>query len=137
VDVTIAPGSDNGFTPDPADRNQPTTFKQGQHRFACTMVVGSDWDPKIRWTVKFASNAFSTTSKPNLPLYELEEGSMKRAMIGLDLATAKLGVCTNKAPAVGVAGRFEVRDQNAGAREREATAFTARLDQALNLRGIV
>ena len=46
--VTIPPGTGNFFSPLPADRRQPTTFLPGQHRFQCPMVVGPDFDGKLR-----------------------------------------------------------------------------------------
>ena len=45
--VTIAPGADNTFSPDPADRMHPTTFKPGHWRFQCVMVVGPEFDSLI------------------------------------------------------------------------------------------
>src|SRR5262245_16674402 len=40
--VSVAPGTDNSFSPDPGDRMQPTTFKPGHWRFQCVMVLGPE-----------------------------------------------------------------------------------------------
>ena len=54
VDVTLDPGDANGFTPGPADRNQPVRFAKGRHRFSCVMLVDRTFDGKLQWSVKFA-----------------------------------------------------------------------------------
>src|SRR4051812_40848919 len=47
VAVKIQPGDANAFIPGPADRNQPVTFLQGRHRFACAIVVPENFDGKL------------------------------------------------------------------------------------------
>ena len=135
VDVRIEPGADNAFLPGPADRNQPTLFLTGRHRFACSIVAPPDFDGKLQWTIRFAGQAFTTTAKTLDPLYELELNSAKKATSGLDLAKALRGVCVNRAPSVQVIN--PQADVNAGADTLAATAFAARLDQELTLTGNV
>src|SRR5476651_698721 len=100
ADVTVTPGEANTFTPGPADRNQPVRFLKGRHRFACSMVVDKAFDGKLQWAVKFAGRTETTTPKPLDPLYELDLANGKRAIAGLDLATAPKNVCLNRAPSV-------------------------------------
>src|SRR5499426_2466921 len=88
VAVNIQSGEDNAFTPGPADRNQPILFEKGRRRFMCSMVVSSDFDGALQWTVRIAGKTSTTTAKMLDPLYELELNSAKRVTSGLDLATA-------------------------------------------------
>jgi hypothetical protein len=97
TDVTIQPGDANTFTPAPVDRSQTVVFLKGRHRFACSMVVEKTFDD-LQWTVKFAGKTSTTTSKTTDPLYELELNSEKRAIRGVDSATAPRNVCINRAP---------------------------------------
>lgn len=103
VDVTIAPGAANTFVPAAADRNQPTLFLKGRHRFACTMVVGKAFDGTLQWTVAFAGKTTTTTAKALDPLYELELGSEKKVLQGFEPGTVPRNVCVNRAPAVAIA----------------------------------
>jgi hypothetical protein len=135
VAVSIQPGEDNTFTPGPADRNQPILFEKGRRRFACSMVVSSDFDGALQWTVRIAGKTSTTTSKMLDPLYELELNSAKRVTSGLDLATAPRGVCVNRAPSAQVIN--PLADINAGADTLSATSFATRPDQELSLGGSV
>ena len=54
--VTIPPAPGNSFAPDPADRQQPTTFRPGHWRFQCIIVVGPEFDGKLRWTLTLCRN---------------------------------------------------------------------------------
>ena len=135
VDVRIEPGADNSFLPGPGDRNQPILFEKGRHRFACSIVVPSDFDGKLQWMVRLGGKTFSTTAKTFDPLYELELNSEKRATSGLDLAKAPKGVCVNRAPAIQVIN--PQADVNAGADTLAATSFSTRLDQEVSLSGSV
>jgi hypothetical protein len=135
VAVSIQPGEDNGFTPVPADRNQPIVFEKGRHRFACSIVVPAGFDGQLRWTARFAGKTSTTTAKTLDPLYELELNSARRATSGLDPAKAPRGVCVNRAPAVQVIN--PLADINAGADTLAATSFAARADQELLLNGAV
>src|SRR5215468_12664382 len=135
VAVIIQPGEDNTFTPVPADRNQPILFEKGRRRFMCSMVVSSDFDGALQWTVRLAGKTSTTTSKTLDPLYELELNSAKRVTSGLDLATAPRGVCVNRAPSAQVIN--PLADINAGADTLAATSFVARPDQELSLGGSV
>ena len=106
VDVTVPPGDANLFSPAPADRNQPITFLKGRHRFACSMVVDGTFNGSLQWTVKFAGRTEITTAKALNPLYELELNSEKRAIAGLDAASAPKNVCVNRAPVVEIVNPF-------------------------------
>lgn len=125
----MQPGDGNVFTPVPGDRNQPITFLKGRHRFACSMVVDKSFDGKLQWTVQFAGLTETTTPKALDPLYELELNSEKRAIAGLDLATAAKNVCVNRAPALDVLNPF------GGADGPAATNLAARVDQELAING--
>lgn len=98
VDVTIEPGEGNRFGPAPADRNQPTRFAKGRHRFSCAIVVDRGFTGPLQWTVAWAGKTSTTTGKALDPLYELELNSEKRLMAGLDVAAAPRNVCVNRAP---------------------------------------
>jgi hypothetical protein len=100
VDVAVPAGDANGFTPAPGDRNQPLVFLKGRHRFACAMVVDKSFDGKLQWTITFAGKTNTSTLKGLNPLYELELNSEKRALQGIDFATAPKNVCINRAPVV-------------------------------------
>ena len=63
VDVRIAVGESNGFLPGPSDRNQPLTFLEGRHRFACAIVVPDNFDARLQWQVKFAGRTAMSTEK--------------------------------------------------------------------------
>jgi hypothetical protein len=132
VDVRIAVGDANGFLPGPADRNQPLTFVEGRHRFACAIVVPGNFDGKLQWQVKFAGQTATTTEKVLNPLYELEDNSERRLMAGLDLKTAPRGSCVNRTPIV------QLIAPGTDASIADATpSFTARLGSPLVLNGEV
>lgn len=84
VDVTVA-GDDNAFLAGAADRDQPTVFGPGRHRFACVMVVPDGFDGPLQWRVRFAGHTSTTTPRMLDPLYALEEASAQRAVEGIDL----------------------------------------------------
>ena len=84
VDVTVD-GDDNAFLAGAADRDQPTVFGPGRHRFACVMVVPDGFDGPLQWRVRFAGHTSTTTPRMLDPLYALEEASAQRAVEGIDL----------------------------------------------------
>jgi hypothetical protein len=100
--VTINPGSDNSFDSSPADRQQPTVFRPGHHRFQCMMVVGPEFDGKLRWTLSYAGTSTSTSERMIQYSWELVEGAALAR--GIDYANVPRGVCLNRAPAVSVLG---------------------------------
>lgn len=106
--VTIPPGPSNLFVPDPADRLQPTTFKPGHWRFQCVMVVGPDFDGKLRWMLSYAGTTTGTSERMLQSNWNLVEGASELAKI--DYAKAPRGVCLNRAPAVRVLGLTGRRD---------------------------
>lgn len=102
--VTIPPGPDNSFTPDPADRQQPTRFLAGHHRFQCIMVVAPDFDGKLRWTLSYTGTSTSTSENMLQYNWELDESSRRQVLRAIDPTTAPRGVCLNRPPAVRVLG---------------------------------
>jgi hypothetical protein len=100
--VTIAPGPDNSFAPAPADRQQPTTFRPGHWRFQCIVVVGPEFDGKLRWTLTYAGTTTGTSQNMLHSNYNLVEGAQD--LRAVDHANAPRGVCLNRAPSVRVLG---------------------------------
>jgi cytochrome c556 len=133
VDVNVSAGADNTFTPGTGDRNQPTRFLKGRHRFVCSMVVDKAFDGKLRWTLTFAGHSETTTAQPLDPLYELEANNAKRAVAGLDVATAPKNVCLNRGPSLGIVSPLD--EVNTGAAGPPTVA--TRLDQDAVINGQV
>jgi hypothetical protein len=100
--VTIPPGASNSFAPAPGDRMQPTTFKPGHWRFQCVMVVGPEFDGKMRWTLTYAGITTGTSERMLQSNWNLVEGAS--ALSKIDYAKVPKGVCLNRAPAVRVLG---------------------------------
>ena len=100
--VTIAPGPDNSFAPDPADRQQPTTFRPGHQRFQCIVVVGPEFDGKLRWTLTYAGTTTGTSQNMLQSNYNLVEGAAE--LRAIDYAKVPRGVCLNRAPIVRILG---------------------------------
>ncbi len=92
VDVTVA-GNDNAFLSGAPDREQPTVFQPGRHRFACVMVVPDRFEGPLQWQVRFAGHTSTTTPRMLDPLYALEEASARRAVEGIDFDGAPPGIC--------------------------------------------
>jgi hypothetical protein len=93
TDVTIEAGERNGFLPPPANRNQPTTFLKGRHRFACVMVLPAGFDGNLRWRVDSGGTISTTTARVLDSNYALEDASASRATAGLTLDTAPRSTC--------------------------------------------
>lgn len=100
--VTIPPGPTNSFGPAPADRMQPTSFKPGHWRFQCVMVVGPEFDGKMKWTLDYAGKATGTSERMLQSNWNLVEGAA--ALAKIDYAKVPRGVCLNRAPTVRVLG---------------------------------
>ena len=100
--VTIAPGASNAFAPTPGDRLQPTTFKPGHWRFQCVMVVGPEFDGKMKWTLTYGGVTTGTSEKMLQSNWNLVEGAP--ALSKIDFAKVPKGVCLNRPPAVRVLG---------------------------------
>lgn len=101
--VTVAPGEANGFAPTPGDRQQPTTFKPGHWRFQCVMVVGADFDGKMKWTLSYAGTTTGTSERMLQSNWNLLEGATELARI--DYAKVPKGVCLNRPPIVRILGK--------------------------------
>jgi hypothetical protein len=100
--VTVSAGAQNSFTPSPVDRQQPTTFKPGHWRFQCIMVVGPEFDGKMRWTLTYAGVTTGTSEHMLQSNWNLVEGAAELKQI--DYAKVPKGVCLNRAPQVRVLG---------------------------------
>jgi hypothetical protein len=100
--VTIPPGPGNTFSPGPADRLQPTTFKPGHWRFQCVMVVAPDFDGRLTWTLGHAGTTTGTSQRMLQSNWYLVEGAGELKQI--DHAKATRDVCLNRAPGVRVLG---------------------------------
>ncbi len=139
--ITIPPGSTNLFAPDPSDRQQPTTFLPGHHRFQCVMVVDPGFDGKLRWTLSYAGTTTSTSENMLQYSWELEDASVRQVMRGIDLKTAPRGVCINRPPTVRVLGLSAGSSGDAGdtpARQASrALAAAVTLPNELRLFGAV
>jgi hypothetical protein len=102
--IAIPPGAANTFGPAPGDRMQPTVFKPGHWRFQCVMVVGPDFDGKLKWTLTYAGTTTGTSERmlqSNWNLFDREGGA---ALAKLDFAKLPKGVCLNQPPTVRVLG---------------------------------
>jgi hypothetical protein len=101
--VTIPPGADNSFAPAPGDRMQPTTFKPGHWRFQCVMVVGPEFDGKMRWSLTYGGTTTGTSERMLQSNWNLVEGAPELSR--LDYAKVPRGVCLNRAPTVRLLGK--------------------------------
>ena len=98
--VTVPVGPLNSFGPAPTDRQQPTTFLPGHHRFQCIMVMGPDFAGDLRWTLGYAGT--TTTSSDDMLQYnwEFEASSVRRALRDVEPNEAPRGVCLNRSPTI-------------------------------------
>lgn len=123
--VTIPPGANNSFAPTPGDRMQPMTFKPGHWRFQCVMVVGPEFDGKMKWTLTFAGTTTGTSERMLQSNWNLVEGAAELGKI--DYAKVPKGVCLNRAPQVRVLGIVPRRGQVA--------TLTAKVGEEVNIFG--
>ena len=128
--VTVAAGAQNSFSPSPLDRQQPITFKPGHWRFQCVMVVGPDFDGKLRWTLTYGGVTTGTSEHMLQSNWNLVEGAAELKQI--DYAKVPKGVCLNRAPQVRVLG------SSGGGRGKPATlAVDAAVGERFSLFGSV
>lgn len=135
--VTIPPGAENSFSPDPGDRMQPTTFRPGHWRFQCIMVVDKGFDGKMVWNLTYAGTTTGTSQRMLQSNWNLVEGAEDLKKV--DYAKAKRGVCLNRAPIVrvlGAVGRGEAASISANAGE-EWSLFGSVNDEGLPRTGKV
>jgi hypothetical protein len=123
--VTVPPGPGNSFAPTPGDRLQPTTFKPGHWRFQCVMVVGPEFDGKMKWTLAYAGTSTGTSERMLQSNWNLVEGAP--ALAKIDYAKVPRGVCLNRPPAVRVLG--------VTARPNNPPTLSVGLSEELNLFG--
>ena len=100
--VTIPPGANNSFAPAPGDRMQPTRFKPGHWRFQCVMVVGPEFDGKMKWTLTHGGVTTGSSERMLQSNWNLVEGAP--ALSKIDFAKVPKGVCLNQRPTVRVLG---------------------------------
>ncbi len=123
--VTIPPGPSNVFGPAPGDRMQPTSFKPGHWRFQCVMVVGPEFDGKMKWTLAYGGKTTGTSERMLQSNWNLVEGAP--ALSKLDYAKVPRGVCLNRPPTVRVLG--------VTARPNNPPVLTVAIADELNLFG--
>ena len=102
--ITVAPGPENAFTPEPADRGQTTIFRPGHHRFQCVMVVEPDVPATLRWRLAHANVSTSTSEDMLQYNWEMDAGGTRQVMRDVDPDTAPRGVCLNRPPIVRLLG---------------------------------
>lgn len=124
-EVTVPPGPNNSFAPAPGDRMQPTTFLPGHWRFQCIMVVGPEFDGKLKWTLAYAGVTTGTSERMLQSNWNLVEGAP--ALSKLDYAKLPRGVCLNRPPIVRVLG--------VTARPNNPPTLSVALNEQLNLFG--
>jgi hypothetical protein len=124
--VTIPPGPNNAFSPDPGDRQQPTVFKPGHSRFQCVMVVGPEFDGKLKWTLTYSGTTTGSSERMLQSNWNLVEGAADLGKI--DYAKVPRGVCLNRPPTVRVLGKTARRGE---------VAMTATTGEELHLFGSV
>ena len=100
--VTIPPGAGNQFLQAPADRMQPTVFLPGHWRFQCVMVVGSEFDGRMTWSLTYAGTTTGSSERMLQSNWNLVEGAEELKKI--DYAKVPKGVCLNRPPTVRVLG---------------------------------
>lgn len=130
--VTVPPGANNSYAPGAADRQQPTTFMPGHWRFQCVMVVGPEFDGKLRWTLTYAGTTTGTSERMLQSNWNLVEGAAELKQI--DYANAPRGVCLNRPPIVRVLGATGGRGRGAGP---PTLAVTASVSERFSLFGSV
>jgi hypothetical protein len=123
--VTIPPGPQNSFGPEPADRMQPITFLPGHWRFQCVMVVPPDFDGKLRWTLTYSGTTTGTSERMLQSNWNLVEGAA--ALAKIDYAKVPKGVCLNRPPTVRILGLTP--------RRGEVPVMAAAVNEELNLFG--
>ena len=123
--VTVPPGVNNSFAPTPGDRLQPTIFLPGHWRFQCVMVVGPEFDGKMKWTLAYAGTSTGTSERMLQSNWNLLEGAP--ALSKIDYAKAPRGVCLNRPPTVRVLG--------VTARPNNPATLSVSLNEELNLFG--
>ena len=124
-EVTVPPGPNNSFAPAPGDRLQPTTFLPGHWRFQCVMVVGPEFDGKIKWTLAYAGTSTGTSERMLQSNWNLVEGAP--ALSKIEYAKVPRGVCLNRPPTVRVLG--------VTARPNNPPTLSVALNEELNLFG--
>ncbi len=98
--VTVPVGPLNGFGTAPGDRQQPTTFLPGHHRFQCVMVMGPEFEGGLRWTLDHAGVATTTSDDMLQYNWEFEVGSVTNVLRDVEPTEAPRGVCLNRSPTV-------------------------------------
>jgi hypothetical protein len=106
---------------------QPVVFRPGHWRFQCVMVVGPEFDGKMKWTLTYAGTTTGTSERMLQSNWNLLEGAAELGKI--DYTKAPRGVCLNRAPQVRVLGVTATRGQ--------PPAMTTAVGEELNIFGSV
>ncbi len=93
TDVVIPAGEKNHFIPAPATRQQPLTFRKGQHRSACVIVLPKDFTGAVRWSVTHGGHVSVTTERGLDARYALADPTAERVSAGVDWQNAPRNVC--------------------------------------------
>lgn len=97
----IPTGPNNGFSPGPEDRGQPTHFYQRRQSFMFRVIVPADWgDKRLVWTINHHGQAATAVGKL-LPAWEVNEGVWNATRVGVVTGSTKGG---NTPPAIKVVG---------------------------------
>lgn len=105
---TIAVGTDNAFSPGPADRGQPTHFYPRRQSFVFRVTVPADWGKQdLVWTVNHGGKALTAYGSLT-PNWSLDEG-VWRANRGAGI-NGRMGadMPVNARPVVSVVGATSV-----------------------------
>jgi len=102
--ITIPVGSDNAFSPGPADRGQPITFLPGHHRWQCIVVVDGEFDGDLRWSLSHQGETNSTSESMLQYNWEFDANGVAAATRGFDRSAVPRGACVNRPPIVRVLG---------------------------------
>jgi hypothetical protein len=130
--VTIPVGAANSFAPGMPDRGQQITFRPGDVRHACVIMVDSVEDvSKLRWTISYVGKATFTTEIPLNALYLLEKTQEDQVRRGLD-RNAPRNSCVNRGPLVSV-----IRGARGSAPQTQSTELKAKMLQEIVLPGTV
>ena len=99
------PSGENNFFSFTADLGQPTIFLPGHHRWQCIVVVDSDFDGDLQWTLTHAGSTTSTSESMLQYNWEFSERDERNALRAIEDPTIEpRNVCLNRPPIVRVLG---------------------------------
>ena len=99
------PSGENNFFSVTADIGQPTIFLPGHHRWQCIVVVDSDFDGDLLWTLTHAGATRSTSESMLQYNWEFSERDERNTLRAIEDPTIEPRyVCLNRPPIVRVLG---------------------------------